>query len=194
MLKILIIAFMALSMRGQDGAPVAITEGPYPGTDYQKLFYYSGANLQYICTARSVQGNTSTISITAITAANPGVFTSVGHGFDTGAAPRVTVSGATGNWTAVNGSWLVTAIDADTFTLRDPTTGTQLDTTGATGGIGSPILRTTAPRTTEYRWAIRKYTYDGSSNLIGAFTAFSGTGGKMGNRCSDRAATYVEWR
>ena len=188
-----IIALLAGSLWGQDGSPVALTEGPYPGTDYQKLFYYSGTNLQYICTARSVQGNTSTITISAITAANPGVFTSVGHGFDTGAAPRVTVSGATGNWTAVNGTWLLNAVDADTFTLRDPTTGTQVNTTGATGGIGTVILKTSAPRTTEYRWAIRKYTYDGSNNLIGSFTAF-GAGGKMGNRCADRAATFVEWR
>jgi len=178
----------------QEGTPVALTEGPYPGPDYQRLLFYSGSNLTYMCAARSVQGQNSSTSVSAITAANPGVFTSTAHGFDLGTAPRVTVSGATGDWAEANGTWILSPVDANTFTLRDPTSGTQLDTSGNAGGIGTVVVRTTAPKSTSSVWAIRKYTYDGSSNLTGMFTAFSGTGGKMGNRCSDRAATFVEWR
>lgn len=178
----------------QEGTPVALTEGPYPGPDYQRLFFYSGSNLTYMCAARSVQGQNSSTAVSAITAANPGVFTSTGHGFDLGTAPRVTVSGGTGDWAEVNSTWILSPIDANTFTLRDPTTGAQLDMSGNTGGIGTVVVRTTAPKTGSPVWAIRKYTYDGSNNLIGAFTAFSGNGQKMTNRCSDRAATFTEWR
>lgn len=194
-MKTLAVMFvLCLCALAQEGTPVALTEGPYPGPDYQRLFYYSGSNLQYMCAARSVQGQNSSTTVSGITAAAPGVFTSTAHGFDTGTAPRVTVSGGTGDWAEVNGTWILSPVDANTFTLRDPTTGTQLDTSGNTGGIGTVVVRTTAPKTVSPVWAIRKYTYDGSNNLVGAFTAFSGSGGKMGNRCSDRAATYTEWR
>lgn len=62
-------------------------------------------------------GTTSVLqtgTITGATNASPIVITSVGHGLQTGT--RVTISGVLGN-TAANGTWTITRIDADTFSL-----------------------------------------------------------------------------
>lgn len=185
-------AHSSFELQAQDGAAVNLSQGP-PYVGYQKLFYYSGSNVQYICMARNV-GPQSTITVTAATAANPGVFTSTGHGFETGSAARVSVSGGTGNWVPANGIWILSRVDADTFTLRDPTTGTQLNTTGFGAVSGAIRVSTSAPRSTQGVWTIQKFEYDGSSNLTGLFWAVGGTGGTQGNRCSDRATTWMEWR
>lgn len=177
---------------GQDGTSVNLSQGP-PYVGYQRLLFYSGSNVQYICYSKNVTVST-TITVTAATAAGPGVFTSVGHGFDAGSAPRVTTSGGTGNWAAANGIWILSRVDADTFTLRDPTSGTQLVTTGFGALTGTIRVNTTAPRSTHNIWSIQKLEYDGSNNVIGTFWAVGGTGGTQGNRCSDRAATWMEWR
>ncbi len=56
--------------------------------------------------------------ITDATNASPIVITSVGHGLTTGS--RVTIASVTGN-TAANGTWVVTFVDADTFSLDNST-------------------------------------------------------------------------
>jgi uncharacterized protein (TIGR03437 family) len=58
----------------------------------------------------------SVLSITAATNANPVVFTtSADHGLISG--QTVLISGATGSWTPVNGSFVVTVKDSDTFSI-----------------------------------------------------------------------------
>lgn len=64
-------------------------------------------------------GNTNlgeaSVAITAANNANPVQLTSVGHGMVNG--NPVTISGATGNWTPINGAFIVTRIDNDNFTI-----------------------------------------------------------------------------
>ncbi len=67
-------------------------------------------------------------SVTGATNASPIVITSVGHGLTTGT--RVTITGVGGN-TGANGTWKVTRVDADTFSL-DTSTGTGAYTSGGT--------------------------------------------------------------
>jgi uncharacterized protein (TIGR03437 family) len=59
--------------------------------------------------------NASTVSITLATNANPVVFTAINHGLISG--QNITISGATGGWSSVNGTWPVTVIDANTFSI-----------------------------------------------------------------------------
>ena len=69
--------------------------------------------------------NTTTATVESITAkcigtatvsiVNRAKLTSTAHGMVTG--DRVIISGATGSWTPINGSFSVTRIDADTFTI-----------------------------------------------------------------------------
>lgn len=186
------LVFGAVGLNAQDGSNVNLSQGP-PYVGYQRLFFYSSGNVQYICYSKNVvPGNT--ITVTAATAANPGVFTITGHGFELGSAPRVTVSGGTVNWAPANGIWILSPIDANTFTLRSQTTGTQLDTTGFGAVTGTILVNTSTPRSTQAIWSIQKMEYDGSANLTGMFWAVGGTGGTQGNRCADRAATWMEWR
>jgi hypothetical protein len=67
-------------------------------------------------------------SVTGASNASPVVITSASHGLQTG--QRVTVSGVGGN-TAANGTFVVTRVDANTFSL-DGSTGNGAYTSGGT--------------------------------------------------------------
>lgn len=67
-------------------------------------------------------------AITGATNATPIVITSSGHGLNTGT--RVTIASVVGN-TAANGSWNITRINANTFSL-DTSVGNGVYTSGGT--------------------------------------------------------------
>lgn len=70
-------------------------------------------------------------SITGATNASPIVITSVAHGLTTGT--RITVASVGGN-TAANGTFVVTRVDADTFSL-DSSTGNGSYTSGGVWNV-----------------------------------------------------------
>lgn len=70
-------------------------------------------------------------SITGATNASPIVITSAAHGLTTGA--RVTITGVGGN-SAANGTFVITKVTADTFSL-DGSTGDGAYTTGGTWNV-----------------------------------------------------------
>lgn len=70
-------------------------------------------------------------SITGATNASPIVVTSSSHGLQTG--DRVTITGVLGN-TGTNGTFIVTRIDANTFSLQG-STGTGTYTSGGTWNV-----------------------------------------------------------
>jgi len=192
-----LVLLMTAVVFGQEGASVNIYSGP-PVVPLQTFLFYSGSNLQYVCYAKSLSPN-SFFTIASATAASPAVFTFTAHGFYVANAittPRVTVTGATGSWVSLNTDWLLTPVSANTFTLANPVTGTNLNSTGFGALTGTVVLNTTAPRTSQNYWSILKLTYDGSSNLTGKFWAFgdAGTRGVFANKCDDRAAAYIEWK
>lgn len=94
---------------------------------------------------------TTTFQVTGASNASPIVITAANHNFGTG--HRVVISGVNGN-TAANGTWTVTSIDKNTFSL-DGSTGNAAYTSGGTarGPItpivlatnASPIVITTSP-------------------------------------------------
>jgi len=171
---ILIATASALAQNCQIGAPPNQTA-------CTQLFTYDGSgNVLYMCKARSIQPTVSRLSISAATNANPVVFTSTGHGFSTLQLPLVTISGGTGNWTAVNGTFTATIIDANTFSI--PVNSTSL---GALAG--TVVLDTTAPRTTSSIWSVAKLTYTGT-NMTGMF--FIGGSPSERNACSTAPAQY----
>lgn len=133
-----------------------------PDTGYQQIFFYDGSNnLQAICQAASRQTVSPNISVASATNANPVVFTvSGGHGLSTSFRPQVTISGGTGNWAGVNGTYTATPISTTTFSI--PVNST---TFGALAG--TVIFTTTSPRINQAVWSVQYFTYDGSNNLIG---------------------------
>lgn len=79
-------------------------------------------------------------SVTGATNASPIVITSTGHGLTTGT--RVTLVNVGGN-TAANGSFIITRLTADTFSL-DSSTGNGAYTSGGTWNVSGLYLVTHA--------------------------------------------------
>lgn len=164
-------AVCAVAQNCQIGAPSTT-----PATGCQKILGYSGTNIVYLCQARSVQPTATRITIASATNANPVVFTvSGGHGFNTNSLPIVTISGGTGNWTAVNGTATATILSSTTFSI--PINSTSL---GALAG--TVVADTYAPLTTASVWSVMKLAYDGSNNLV--WTGYVGGGPGERNTCS----------
>lgn len=183
MKRLLIIALAAESMLfAQEGAPVNQSVGP-PPVAYTDLYDYSGANLIYVCKARSVQPNyTATIAATTLTdivdSGTTGTVTWPNHGLAVG--NRVTVAGATVD-TDLNGTYYVqTVADANTFTI------TTASVTDATYTDATLTISTTAPRNVAAIWSIEKLTYSGS-NLVSRQWANGNP--TMVNICANRATS-----
>ncbi len=145
----------------QDGQPVNSSAGsPYVG--YQTLAYVSGSNLIYLCQAKS--SVTSTITVSAASNASPVSFTATAHNIgdyaNLGATvtPIVLISGGTGNWAAVNGTWTATITTANAFTI-------PVDSSGFGAVTGTLAVTTMSPRLNVAQWAVQHFTYDGSNNL-----------------------------
>lgn len=94
----------------------------------RQVYGFDGSRLTAM-NGQSSQGHTG--SVTGATNASPIVITSAGHGLQTGA--RVTITGVGGN-TAANGTFNVTRVDANTFSL-DGSTGNGNFTTGGTWNL-----------------------------------------------------------
>lgn len=156
-------------------AGTAVAQTPTPLTT---VYFYSGSNLIYSCTALAVQPrslpgfsgsttNSGVITVSAASNANPVSFTATAHGLDFPSAatiaPVITISGGTGNWTPINGSFVATITSANAFTIA-------VDSTSFGALTGTLLVTTAAPKDTEAVWLVKNYVYSGA-NLI-----FSGTG------------------
>ena len=163
---------------------------------FSEVFVPNGTNQTIaICYARSVLTTgprvTTKVAISAISKASPAVVTSVGHGIHASARPAVTISGATGTgWVpGINGTFVGTYIDADTFSLAT-TAGVSVDSSGFGTLAGTVVFTTTGPRTTVAEWAIQKLTYDVSGNVIGKNWLYGSS--DFVARCSDASGTTVQ--
>jgi len=159
---------------------VAASAWAQTATPLEIINYYSGTNLIYSCTALAVQPrslpgftgsttNAGIITVSAASNANPVSFTATAHGLDFPSAatiaPVITISGGTGSWAAVNGSWVATITSANAFTI-------PVDSTAFGALAGTLVVTTTAPKSTEAVWLVKNYVYTAATaNLI-----FSGTG------------------
>lgn len=156
----------------------AIAASAWAQTPLETIYYYSGSNLIYSCTALAVQPralpgfagsstNSGAITVSAASNANPVSFTATGHGLDfpsaATVAPVITISGATSAWAGINGSWTATITSANAFTIA-------VDSTAFGALAGTLVVTTAAPKNTEAVWLVKNYVYSGA-NLI-----FSGTG------------------
>jgi len=186
MKRISLFVFLAWCLRAQDGTPVITGEGS-PPTGYQFILNYTGANLTSLCIARSAiqtgQRLAVHVAISAVSKANPAVVTSTAHGFNVNSRPAVTISGATGTgWTGINGNFVATVIDANTFSI-------PVDSTGFGTLAGTVTFVTTAPRTGVPEWAVKKLVYDGSNNLI--WIGWLNGSSAYQAKCSDATSTTV---
>lgn len=169
------------------------------GTLAGTIIFTMDGYLSYTCTSVSynaVRLNTF-VAISAISKANPAVVTSVGHGFPISTSsvntalmerPQVIISGATGTgWvTGVNATFTAVVIDADTFSLYSQA-GTALDSSGYGTLAGTVVFTTSAPRTTIYEWAVKKFSYDPAGAI-----AFAGWLAGKGNPPATGSSRYQD--
>lgn len=176
--------------------PVNQSDGPPSGVAVQTVYVQSAGATIALCWSPSTANQKTmvvggdgltrlsrTVSISAISKANPAVVTSTGHTFQLGTRPIVTISGATGTgWTGVNATWTATLIDANTFSI-------PIDTTGATGTVGGTItFTTTAPREGVAEWAVQLFVFSGATvvgkDWLGGSSAYT-------QKCTDATSTTL---
>jgi hypothetical protein len=165
------------------GASVNQVAGPPPDNRVSQ-FFYSGSNLQYICSAAVLQQPT-TFTVAATTLTSIAVSTNVGTITFSSTSylwpgARVTVSGST--TAALNGTYTITAVSSATATI------TTVGVGDATYNNAALVITTNAPLLNKSVWAIQVLTYT-ASTLTGTYWA----GGSyaavpQGLACSNRAA------
>lgn len=156
-MKILLLMLTALAAFAQPGYRLSQKN---PDVPYQYVFGYSGTSLIYLCRANSQQPVVSSVSIASATQANPVVITvSGGHGFDASSTPLVVISGGTGNWVGVNGTFTATIASSTTFSI-------PVNSTSFGAVAGSLIYTTRAPLTTNPVWSVQKFIYNGGGSMI----------------------------
>jgi hypothetical protein len=148
---------------------------------YEQVITYSGSNVVATCLAQSTLAKRTqrVISISAATNANPVVFTSTGHGFPLSARPLVTISGGTGNWTAINGPFTATIVDANTFSIL-------VNSTSLGALAGTITFTTTAPRITIAEWQVQVIAYSGSNPI---WTGWMGGDAGFSQICNNATGT-----
>lgn len=173
-LSLALLILIPVGVMGQSDSPVTTISQGMAAVGYQQILVYSGGNLTYRCVARSIQDTSTLPTVSAATLASTVVFTSTAHGLDyqSGATttPTVFISGGTGDWTAVNGMWIATPTSANTFSI--PVDSSMF----AAFGSQALTVTTRAPRTTALIWAIQKFVYDATPNLIWSGWAANSTG------------------
>jgi hypothetical protein len=147
------------NLNGDGKDDVLLTSGISPG--------------QVVVMANATMGGT----ISNATNANPIVITSANHGLSTG--QKVVISGVSGN-TAANGTFTITKVDNDRFSLNGSTgngaytgggTWVLTDTiTGATGAGVSPIVITSANHGLSTGARVTITGVGGNTNANGTFT------------------------
>jgi hypothetical protein len=193
MKKLLVCGLAAVCLMAQSNAPeVALSDGP-PAKGWTNLYKYtaiSGADyIEYICSAPS-QRPAELISVTQAvdSGSTSTVTTAVNHGLAAG--NLVTFAGFTGGAAGLNTSFKVVSVgSATTFTI---TTSGISDATYNNAGI---TLSTSAPRSSQPIWAIKRFTYGGTGGTsviaeqwavkTGSDSAFPSSPGAQ-NACDDR--------
>lgn len=154
-----------------------------------RLSFYTANQEIYRCEAVAVQPSfawrrSSTTITNVVDAANVStVTTSTAHGLTAG--NKVVITGATVD-ADLNGTYVIQTVGATTtFTI------TTANVTDATYTDATLVITTTAPRTTEAIWAVRRWVYDATDNTQAqwATTSVGTTSGgvRMTAVCGDRA-------
>jgi hypothetical protein len=169
---IVLIGCLSVAMFAQQ--PVTLSDAFIP--DYTSLFYTPSSSVTYACYAKTSSAPTSTITVSGVSNANPGVVTATGHGLHVDMNPEITISGGTGGWAAVNGTHRATIINANSFSI-------PVNTSSLGAVTGTLVFTTKAPRTNQKIWLVMKVMKDASGNVSSRLWA---TGG-YSNACDDRA-------
>jgi hypothetical protein len=175
MVKLILVLFLATiaSFAQPSGTPVIVSDGP--PVEFFTRYVYTSGTATFVCAANH-QNENSTITQSGISNAAAAVVSATSHGLHPEANPTVTVSGGTGSWAALNGTWTATYINSNSFSL-------PVNTTAFGAVAGTIVIKTNAPRTSRPVWVVQKAVNDTASGRQSSMTAVGG----FRNVCDDRA-------
>lgn len=154
---------LALTALAQQAPSVNQIAGSPPYGVQTIADYAGGSNLVYVGVALSDQARDNAVTVSAASNANPVSLTATAHGFNYQAlattTPVVCISGATLNWTSINGCFVATPTSANAFTIA-------VDSTTFGALTGTLVVTTRAPQTTKPVWSIFKNVYDAGGKWI----------------------------
>lgn len=137
----------ALLIAQPTGTRTVVSDGP--PSDLHTKFYLVVSNDQYICYAKQNAVQT-TFAATSVTAgATTTITLSGGHGFALGSSPVIVISGMTGSWAPLNGTWSAVVTSATQFTVA-------VNSAGFGAVTGTFSASTYANRGGSAIWAIKK--------------------------------------
>jgi hypothetical protein len=183
-----LLAFVPLvavsALLAQEAPPVSLSPGP-PAVPFELVYNYTSTNVTSICYAASMSttGNRELTfhSISAATNASAAVFTTTAT-LNQNTRPTVIISGATGNWAPVNGTFVATPTGAHTFSI-------PVNSTGFSTLTGTLAYQSTAPMLDDPFWAVELLTYNGSNNVVGIAWLNGSTGYQA--KCTDNGSTTL---
>ena len=152
--------FACLTAFAQDNDPAVSLSGGPPARAWSILYFYTtvgGADLpEYICYTRTSQGAvTAPITSIAVLTNVGTVTTNTAHGLSPG--NQVIIAGVSGGGTGLNTSATITTVPSTTtFTMA--TTGVA----NATYNNAGITFNSSAPRTNQNIWAIKRFSYGGT--------------------------------
>lgn len=111
----------------------------------------------------TLYNNVTPVSVTSSTDVTPIVVTAAAHGFNTGDA--VSITGHATN-VAANGTFKVTRLSANTFSLQDEFTGADIAGSGGGGGINGVAMKACPlVNVKDYRNIIVQFSTGGTATL-----------------------------
>jgi len=170
MKKLTILFVSALALLAQSDSPNVTISNSAPNVAYTQILAYDTGVLTYICKALSTQPVVSTITVSTISNANPGVATATSHGFyyASGATQKILVfiSGATSGWSTLNGFKILTPTSTGAFSIQT-TAGVNFNTSGFGSFSGQTIVVSTrAPKLTSAVWSIQDFQSESGNPTI----------------------------
>jgi hypothetical protein len=132
----------------------------------------SGSFVMYIGKAKSHQ-QPYAVTVSAVSKAAAAAFTATAHGL--ASDNLITISGATEDWKALNGTHIITVTGADGFTIA-------VDSSEYSGDFDGTVT-TTAPSTAKAIWSIHK-VYDADATRTAYAGGSSDPNQVWGNRAS----------
>lgn len=157
-------ALLVCALMAQSDSPTSTLSLGDANVAYQNIYDPAGGtSTVYHCKARSIQNVQTLPTISAATNASPAVLTITAHAFDfqtvATTKPIITITGGTGNWAAINGTWTFTPTSANAGSI-------PVDSTTFGALTGTFVVTTRAPRTTGLYWSIIHTVTDGSGNTV----------------------------
>lgn len=157
------------------GTGIVATDGP--PRDWHTKIYTNTTSALYICYTKQDSTQTTINSITPSTGTVTTLTFGSAHGFSLRSTPTITISGMTGSWAPINGSFTATVTGTTTITIA-------VNSSGFGAVTGTAVVTTRAARLTQPIWGV-KALFTSAATGLPEFEGWAVNG--FSNTCTDPA-------